>query len=76
MKQLKCPLCPYKDRKQADMILHYKSEHFIPIVIETKRFESLEAFQFWKIELEKETFASFVNMHGTKHTSKYRRIIR
>ena len=73
IKEVKCPLCQFTN-PTSTMIKHYREMHSLQIDFETLEFESFEAFKEWKIQMEKKTFASFVNMHGFKQRKNVRKI--
>lgn len=73
-KVLRCPLCQYTDISSNHLINHYKIEHSLAIVVDTVTFATFDAFQEWKINIEKQTFSSFVNMHGFNQIINFKKI--
>ncbi|XP_060534302.1 zinc finger protein 572-like [Cylas formicarius] len=63
-KMLKCPLCQFTGPSSKHLIGHYRTGHSLTVDCETVEFKTFEEFQDWKITTEKQTFSSFVNMHG------------
>uniref|UniRef100_A0A6P7GVN3 Uncharacterized protein LOC114341342 n=1 Tax=Diabrotica virgifera virgifera TaxID=50390 RepID=A0A6P7GVN3_DIAVI len=65
-KELKCPLCPFTGPTSKHLISHYQTGHSLTVASETLFFQTFEEFQVWKMATERQTFSSFVNMHGFK----------
>lgn len=63
---LRCPLCQFTDASSKHLISQYRAEHSLAVDSDRLEFKSFEEFQEWKLNTEKHTFSSFVNMHGCK----------
>ncbi|KAH1021840.1 hypothetical protein HUJ04_011325 [Dendroctonus ponderosae] len=73
-KQLKCSMCQYIHYSTKKLILHFKEIHYIQIESGNMKLALFDDFPQWKYQFEKETTASFVNMHGSFKTQFYTKI--
>ncbi|XP_017772718.1 PREDICTED: uncharacterized protein LOC108559860 isoform X2 [Nicrophorus vespilloides] len=69
----KCPLCDWKSIEK-ELIKHIKENHDIDIRTENKEFKSMEDFQCWKREIEKDTCFTFINDNGIIKTIDHTKI--
>ncbi|KAJ8957460.1 hypothetical protein NQ317_016983 [Molorchus minor] len=69
----KCPLCDFTGDKTG-VITHVTEGHDITIVKETIRFDTMEQFESWKNDFEKNSNARFVKEYSKSSTNAYKNI--
>ncbi|XP_050506463.1 uncharacterized protein LOC126884548 isoform X2 [Diabrotica virgifera virgifera] len=73
LKMLTCSLCEYENTSQNKLISHMKTMHSIDIKSQDLMFDSVEKFEQWKTELERDTVSKYNITHGSYVTQKYKR---
>ncbi|XP_045468446.1 zinc finger protein Xfin-like isoform X2 [Harmonia axyridis] len=69
---LKCILCSNDTAlKKSDLIKHFRTVHAVNIVMESLQFSSLEEFEIWKKQEERERKESFIKTRGTYKWKNY-----
>ncbi|KAF6205843.1 hypothetical protein GE061_020017 [Apolygus lucorum] len=60
---MECPICSITGTKEF-LIAHYSDEHSIECASKSLTFDSLQQFEHWKEQMEKESKAHFVKPHS------------
>lgn len=63
-KNLICAECKLSFKSKQQIVSHIENEHKVPIKIENIQFDSNEAFQKWKSQIEKCSLTKFVKLNS------------
>lgn len=74
-KTLKCPLCQQGYDSKDNIIRHYNEDHLINIDTETLELSSVDDFLAWKTRIQKDTFSSYINLHGAGKNPNIKKIM-
>ncbi|XP_054276962.1 uncharacterized protein LOC128995926 [Macrosteles quadrilineatus] len=69
----KCPACPYisTQKSKKEIHEHFEKIHNVPIRTRRHKFNSIEEFNIWKIDLEKASTASYVKRFSNETVAYY-----